>query len=118
MRLVSLILLKSLKYFLIIVTFDAILGFGLYLYTGFDIAAGVLSDILILEVAFLFILSGLLDFSQAQTTVSFRRLLGDPDSEYSADKHREAQVRGAMLVLTGVWVILLAVALSLLLLSP
>ena len=115
---VSLILLKSIKYFLIIVGFDAFLGLGLFLYYGYDIAAGSMGDISILEVAFLFILGGVLDFSQARTTASTRRLLGDPDSQYSAEKHREAQARGATLILTGVWVTFFAVALDLLLLSP
>ena len=118
MRQVLLILLKSIKYFLIIVAFDGVLGLGLYLYAGFDIAAGVLGDISILEAAFLFIFGGLLDFSQARTTVSLRGLLGDQDSTYSAEKHKEAQIRGVMLVLTGVWVSLFAVAISLLQLYP
>ena len=113
MSTVSHVFFNSIKYLLFIVVIDIVLGVGLYVLDGFDITVSSLKNVMFLEVALLFIVGGLLDFSQAQTTAGMRRFLGDKGAKYSTKKHVEAQKRGAALVLTGVWLMALTLTLDL-----
>jgi len=107
------VLFKSAKYLLILGIFDAVLGGLFFLIYGIEATIVALDDTVILEFAFCLIIGGLFDFSQAQTTIEMRKIVfGEKKIKYSASRHAEAQKRGAAIILAGVWVILLALAIS------
>ncbi len=72
-----------------------------------------LGDLMLVEVAILFIMAGLLDFSSSVGAVQFRKTILGSKQEYSSSAHKEAEKKALVFLLDGVILLFLLVALAL-----
>jgi hypothetical protein len=99
----------------LLIAAGAMLGDGLIAYRmvlfGFSFVE-IMGDLMLVEVAMLFLVAGLIDFASSVGAVQFRKTVLGSKQEYSQSAHKEAEKRAAVLVLAGVFmfVILMAVA--------
>jgi hypothetical protein len=89
---------------------DGLVAYGTVL-LGFSFVE-IIGDLMLVEVAILFLVAGLVDFGSSVAAVQFRKTVLGSRQEYSQSAHKEAERRAAVLVLAGVFmfVILMAVA--------
>jgi hypothetical protein len=104
---------KSMRIAVVLLAADYVLAYVLtFLSYSF---VGTLGDFMLLEVAILFILAGLLDFSSSIGAIQFRKTLLHSKQEYSSLKHKEVERRAAVFFLGGlvIFVVLVIFALYL-----
>ena len=109
-------------------TFLTILGRSLRIAGGLLFADGVaaygltflsyrfietIGDSMLIEVAILFLMAGLLDFSSSIGAVQFRKTILGSKQEYSSSAHKEAEKKAAVFFLGGVILLLMLVVLAL-----
>lgn len=109
-------------------TFLTILGRSLRIAGGLLVADGLVAyvltflsypfietigDIILIEVAILFIMAGVLDFSSSIGAVQFRKTILGSKQEYSSSAHKEAEKKASLFFLGGVILLLMLVALAL-----
>jgi hypothetical protein len=112
----------------VMLTFPTIIGRTLRIVGGLLLADGlaafaltflsyrfieILGDSVLIEVAILFILAGLLDFSRSIGAVQFRKMILGSKQEYSATAHKEAEKKALVFFLGGVILLSLLVVLAL-----
>jgi hypothetical protein len=73
--------------------------------------AGIVGDLLLLEVAAVFLAAGVVDFSSSLGMTAFRRLLSSR-VEYSAIRRKEAEQSALMLLVAGSILLLALITLS------
>jgi hypothetical protein len=77
---------------------------GAYLLTFVKYAfIEVIGDLMLGEVAVLFILAGLLDFGSSIGMIQFRRVVLASKEGYSSSKHKESERKASVLCLTGLF---------------
>jgi uncharacterized membrane protein len=74
-------------------------------------------DSILIEVAILFIMAGLLDFSSSIGAIQFRKMILGSKQEYSSSAHKEAEKKALVFFLGGVILLLVLVVLALYALS-
>ena len=72
-----------------------------------------IGDSMLIEVAILFIIAGLLDFSSSIGAVQFRKTILGSKQEYSSSAHKEAEKKASVFFLGGVTLLLVLVLLAL-----
>lgn len=72
-----------------------------------------LGDFMLAEVAILFILAGLLDFSKSIGALQLKKMILGSKQEYSASVHKEAEKKALVFLLSGVILLSILVALAL-----
>jgi len=93
-------------------------GLGSYVATLFGFSfIEVMGDFMLFEVAVLFLLAGLIDFSSSVGAAHFGKALFGSSQEYSALAHKEAGRKALMLVLAGTFMFLILVAFAVVMLS-
>jgi hypothetical protein len=89
---------------------DAVAAYGLTVLSyGF---IEIFGDSMLVEIAILFIIAGLLDFSSSIGAVQFRRTILGSKQEYSSSAHKEAEKKASVFFLSGVILFLVLVALA------
>jgi hypothetical protein len=76
-------------------------------------SAGVLGDLLLVEVAIAFIVAGILDISSSAGMTGFKRLFSS-DVEYSSIKREEAERHAMVFVVTGLFLLAAMIVLAIL----
>jgi len=112
LRSVEVILLKSVEYLLVLLAIAAVAGVALYFVVGPAMLLDSLTNFMFLETALTFIAGGAMDMSQSHEATGMRKLLGNREASYSAEKHKEYQKKGVSYVLAAIWMILAAAAVS------
>jgi len=102
------VLKKSLVYFLILATVDMVASLVLAIFMGVSIITTVFGYLALFEMAILFIVGGMLDAWQSGSGVAARRMIWRDGRAYSAQRHRDAQKKGASFILAGVWFVIVA----------
>ena len=109
------ILGKSLRIAAIILVADFILAYGL-MFLSYSFVETV-GDIMLIEVAILFILAGLMDFSSSLGAAQFRKTILHSKEGYSSVKHKEVERKAALFFFVGLVIfsvlVILALGLSL-----
>ena len=67
---------------------------------------------MLIEVAVLFILAGLLDFSRSIGAVEFRKMILGSKQEYSSSAHKEAEKKAVVFFLGGIILLSMLVVLA------
>ena len=101
---------RSIRLVLVLLAADFILGYGL-IFAGYPFVE-TFGDFMLLEVAVLFVLAGLMDFSSSLGAVQFRRTILHARQEYSASKHKEVERKAAVFLLGGLIIFLGLVVLA------
>jgi len=89
---------------------DSLVSFGVA-FLGFSFIE-IIGDLILVEVAFLFLIAGLIDFSSSVGAVQIRKTVFGSKQEYSQSAHKDAGRRALVLVFAGtiMFVVLIAVA--------
>jgi hypothetical protein len=69
-----------------------------------------IGDLILVEVALLFIVAGLMDFATSIGGAQFRRMILTSKEGYSASKHKETERKAAVLFLAGLILLLLLIS--------
>ncbi len=69
-----------------------------------------IGDLMLVEVALLFVVAGLMDFATSIGGAQFRRMILASKEGYSASKHKETERKAAVLFLSGLILLLLLIA--------
>ncbi|MGP8070107.1 MAG: hypothetical protein ACLP5V_09475, partial [Candidatus Bathyarchaeia archaeon] len=77
----------------------------------------IIGDSILIEVAILFVVAGLLDFSSSIGAVQFRKTILGSKEAYSSSAHKETEKKAAVFLLGGV-ILLLALAILALYVGP
>ena len=101
------ILGRSLRIAAALIVVDFILAYVLTLLTYSLVET--MGDLMLFEVAILFILAGLLDFSSSIGAAQFRKTLLHSKLEYSPAKHKEVERKAAVFFLGGLIIFLVLV---------
>lgn len=80
---------------------DVLVAYGMILF-GFSFVE-IIGDLMLIEVAILFLLAGLIDFSSSIGAAQFRKTVLGSKQEYSQSAHKQAERRAVVLVLAGVF---------------
>jgi hypothetical protein len=105
------ILGRSLRITLGLLAADGLAAYGLsFLSYRFIESFG---DSILVEIAILFIIAGLLDFSSSIGAVQFRRTILGSKQEYSSSAHKEAEKKASVFFLSGMILLLVLVVLAL-----
>jgi hypothetical protein len=104
----------------LLIAAGAILGDGLVAYGmglfGFSFVEAI-GDLMLVEVAILFLVAGLIDFSSSVGAVQFRRAVLGSKQDYSQPAHKEAERKAAVLVLAGLFMFVLLTVVAVLIRS-
>jgi len=104
----------------LLVTASVIVGDGLVTYGitlfGFSFVE-VVGDLMLVEVAILFLVAGLIDFASSVGAVQFRKTILGSKQEYSQSAHKEAESKAAVLVLAGVFMFIVLMVVAILIRS-
>ena len=73
----------------------------------------IMGDSMLIEVAILFIIAGLLDYSSSIGAVQFRKTILGSKQEYSSSAHKEAEKKASVFFLGGVILLFSLVLLAL-----
>jgi len=92
---------------------DGCVSYGLSLF-GFSFAE-IIGDLMLVEVAVLFLISGLIEFSSSIGAAHLRRAVFGSKLEYSASSHRRAERRALVSVLAGSFLFLILITIGVLL---
>jgi hypothetical protein len=106
------ILRRGLTLAAIILIFNAIVGFA-STWLGFRVTDAI-GDLLLLEVAALFIGAGIVDFSTSVGISQIRRLIFPGKEGFSSSSRRESEFRALVLVVTGLFLCVIMILLALL----
>jgi len=89
---------------------DVLIAYGTMLF-GFSFKE-IIGDLMLIEVAILFVVAGLIDFSSSIGAVQLRKSVLRSKQDYSQAAHKEAEKKAAVLVVAGVsiFAILMAIA--------
>ena len=79
---------------------DGLVSIGMTL-VGFGFVETI-GDLMLVEVAFLFLVAGLIDFSSSVGAAEFRKTLLHSRQEYSQSAHKEAERRALVFVSAGI----------------
>jgi hypothetical protein len=74
----------------------------------------IIGDLMLVEVAILFLAAGLIDFSSSIGAVQFRKSVLGFKQDYSQSAHKEAERKAAVLVLAGVVIFAILIAIAVL----
>jgi len=102
------ILRKSLQLVVAMLALDCVAAYLLTLLKYAFIE--VIGDLMLGEVAILFIVAGLLDFGSSIGMIQFRRVVLASKEIYSSSKHKESERRASVLCLTGLFLFLILIA--------
>jgi len=91
---------------------DGALSLGLTL-VGFNFIETI-GDLILVEVAVLFLVAGLIDFSSSVGAVQFRKVLLRSKQQYSRQVHNEAQGKALVLLLAGIFLFVMLIAVAVL----
>jgi hypothetical protein len=101
------ILGRSLRIAAALLAVDSILAYVLTLLTYSFVET--MGDLMLFEVAILFILAGLLDFSSSIGAAQFRKTILHSKLEYSSVTHKEVERKAAVFFLGGLIIFLVLV---------
>jgi hypothetical protein len=102
---------RSVKYASILVAADVAVAL-LPFFNWIDVSSiGVLGDLLLAEVAMVFIAAGVLDISSSAGMTGFRKLFSS-GVEYSAIKRREAERHAMVFLVTGLFLLAAMIVLA------
>ena len=73
----------------------------------------VMGDLMLIEVAILFVLAGILDFSNSIGAAQFRKTMLGSKEGYSSSKHKETQRTALVYFLGGLIIFLMLIVLAL-----
>jgi len=90
---------------------DSVAAYGLT-FLGYSFIE-IIGDLMLIEVAILFIIAGLLDFSSSVGAVQFRKTILGSKQEYSSSAHKEAERKASVFFLGGVILLFSLVVLAL-----
>jgi hypothetical protein len=91
---------------------DGCLSYGLSLF-GLSFSE-VMGDLMLVEVALLFLLAGIIEFSSSVGAMEIRRVLFGSRTEYSDSSHKEAGRRALVLVLAGAFIFAILIVIGVL----
>lgn len=74
----------------------------------------IMGDMMLIEVAILFLIAGVIDFSTSVGAAHLRKALFGSESEYSSSAHKESGRRALVLVLAGIVMFALLIAVAIL----
>ena len=77
----------------------------------------VIGDLMLVEVAILFVVAGIIDFSSSVGASHLRKALLGSKQEFSALTHKEAERKALVLVLAGAFMFLIVVVIAVAVLS-
>ena len=98
---------RSVRLALGLLIVDGLAAYGLtFLRLGF---IEVMGDLMLIEVAALFMLAGLLDFSTSIGAVQFRKAILGSKEGYSSLKHKEAEKNAAVFFVGGLIIFLMLI---------
>ena len=89
----------------------AVDGLAAFLLTSVNFAfIETIGDLVLVEVAILFIIAGLVDFASSVGMAQLRKSFIQGERGYSASKHKESERRASVLIVAGLILFLLLVA--------
>jgi hypothetical protein len=91
---------------------DALVAYEMIQF-GFSFV-GIVGDMMLIEVAILFLIAGLIDFSSSIGAAQFRKTILGSKRGYSQSVHKEAERKAAVLLLAGVFILIILCATALL----
>lgn len=91
---------------------DSVVG-GVLMFIGFQLL-GTIGDLLLVEVGFLAIVGGLVEFSRSKGAYELRRVAFHSKEDFSTTRHVEASKKAVVFVSTAAALFLLLVAIALL----
>jgi hypothetical protein len=94
---------------------DAFASYGTS-FLGFSFVE-VMGDLMLVEVAILFLVAGIVDFSSSVGAAHLRQAVLGSKQEYSAFAHKEAERKAVVLVLAGAFMFLILVVIGVAVLS-
>ena len=74
---------------------------------------GVMGDMLLIEVAVLFLLGGLVDFASSLGVIQFRKVVFSSKDEYSAQKRKETEQTASVFIVAGILLVAVMILLTL-----
>jgi hypothetical protein len=89
---------------------DILVAYGIS-FSGFRFIE-LLGDLMLLEVAILFIAAGLLDFSSSIGAVQFRKVILGSKEAYSRSAHSEAEKRAVVFFMTGLIIFMILIGIA------
>jgi len=72
----------------------------------------IIGDVMLVEVAILFIVAGLIDFSSSIGAAQFRKSVLGSKQDYSQSVHKEAERKAAVLVLAGIFIFMILLGIA------
>ena len=99
---------RSVRLALGLLVSDGLAAYGLT-FLGYRLIE-VMGDLMLVEVALLFLLAGLLDFSSSVGAAQFRKTIMGSKDGYSSSKHKETEKKAAVFFLAGLIMFLMLVA--------
>jgi hypothetical protein len=93
------ILRRSLQLVGVILVVDGVIAYFMTLFNYSLIES--LGDMILVEVAFLFIFAGLIDFRYSIGMAQVKKIVIGSNEDYSASKHRDSERRALVFVFTG-----------------
>lgn len=102
---------RSVRLALVLLVADGVAAYGLTFLSYRFIE--VMGDLMLIEVAILFILAGLLDFSTSIGAAQFRKTLLGSKQGYSSSKHKEAEKKALVYFLGGLIIFLILIVFAL-----
>jgi len=91
---------------------DGLVSFGVT-FLGFSFIE-IVGDLILVEVAILFLIAGIIDFSTSVGAAQFRKTVLGSKQEYSQPAHKEAGRRALVLVLAGTFMFVMLIAIAVL----
>ncbi|HXZ91184.1 MAG TPA: hypothetical protein VEG61_08985 [Candidatus Dormibacteraeota bacterium] len=101
---------RSVRLALALVVVDGLAAYGLTFLSYRFIE--VVGDLMLVEVALLFLLAGLLDFFTSIGAAQFRKTFLGSKQGYSSSKHKEAEKKAVVFFLGGLIIFLMLIILS------
>jgi hypothetical protein len=107
-------LLKSLKYASILLIASVALPSPFYILNGWKAYTDGVGYVILIEIMIVFFIGGFMDFKESGTGLSLRNLFNSKNKqEYSKSRHADSQKKGAVLIMAGCWLFLIALIFTL-----
>jgi hypothetical protein len=111
---IAVALIKSLKYASILLLASIALPSPFYILDGWKAYTNGIGYVILIEIMILFFMGGFMDFKESGTGLSLRNLFNSKNKqEYSKSRHADSQKKGAVLIMAGCWLFLIALIFTL-----
>jgi len=104
------IITRSMLIVLVVISADSLVASEMIPF-GFSFVE-IIGDVMLVEVAILFIVAGLIDFSSSIGAAQFRKSVLGSKQDYSQSVHKEAERKAVVLVLAGIFIFMVLLGIA------